>query len=363
MVAGFAHKFQRLTFEEPIAQCHRQAWTDRIKGCHEVFIDLQSRFEEVKQRCRPFEVELYQELLTALDGYEMTMQAYLATDKNYQLGKNGKLEMDSKIEWACENRRHFVLDGVCTLLDPQAAPIFDESAAFARLETFAEKKNVIHRRSSDIRRLLEEQKAGSGSSDGALDTTKIAELDNAPPLPDKSAFEKASQSDWDFDRVIYYLTHAESIRVHIPDLFASRHGICIGTELHKNLLHWLNEEVENIRARQDLKQQISRENPKSSSNDPVADSAIRESKNNGVQKPSRIPLYYALGVLDQLVKSREDTRDLIHHLGTENVEEYKKTLSTILELEEGSTPTSKMTAEVVRLGSTIAINIASKNSA
>ena len=164
-VSGFEEKFQRLTFQEPVAFCHRQAWIDRIKGCHEVLADLRDNLDRVRNRCRPYEAELYQQLLTALDGYEMTMHAYLVTERRFELGKQGQLTMPEDVQWVCETRRQIVKDAVAALLDCGRAPVFDESPAFANLETFAEKKNTIHRKRAAIRVWIAQHQDGMGDSE------------------------------------------------------------------------------------------------------------------------------------------------------------------------------------------------------
>lgn len=345
VIPDIAHKFRRLTFEEPVARCHRQAWTDRIRGCHEVFTDLQCLLGEVKERCRPFEAELYQQLLTALDGYEMTMQAYLVEDKTYGLGADGKLAIPEDIEWACENRRHIVLSAVSDLLDPQRAPVFDESAAYDQMETFAEKKSAIHRKKSQIVRWLLEHK--KREADAPLDNIKVAEFGNAPALPDKVEFERAGQSSWDFDKVIYYLTHAESIRLHLSKAVASQQGIVVGTELRKNLLRWLNDEAEKIRAKRPSQRTTPQGDLGFAFAGPVTGPLTSKSKNNSKATPSRIPMYYALGVLNELVKSHEDSGGLARRLGTDNVEEYTNILRDIIKIEVGLESQVRTRAELL----------------
>lgn len=334
VIADFAAKFHRLTFKEPVALCHRQAWTDRIKGCNQVFTDLQCRNDEVKKRCRPFQADLYDELLTALDGYEMTMQAYLVADKPFDLGKQGKLMMDDDTEWVCENRRHVVLQAMCDLLDPQTAPIFDESAAFARMETFPEKKNAIHRKKADMWRFLQEKKeAATRDNDPPLDSIPIAELDPPPALPPIDDFKRALQSSWDFDRAIYYLTHAESIRHDLPEEVAKQCGICTRPELQDALLRWLSDEVEMIRAKHHLPPQIPQEPSRHALADRNPGASAPASQDPAPAEPSRIPMYYALGVLEELVTSREQSKDPTPPLDAPTLEKYKALLREVLELE------------------------------
>jgi hypothetical protein len=334
VIAGFAAKFQRLTFKEPVALCHRQAWTDRIKGCSQVHTDLHCRTDEVKKRCRSFQADLYDELLTALDGYEMTMQAYLVTDTPFKLGAQGKLTMDANTEWVCEDRRHTVLQAVCDLLDPQSAPIFDESAAFARMETFPEKKNVIHRKKAAIWRFLQEKSAAANrKSDAPLDSIPISELDSPPALPPAADFKRALQSSWDFDRAIYFLTHAESIRHDLLEEIAQQCGICTRPELQDALLRWLNDEVEMIRAKRHVSPQIPQPPSRPETDDRTPASLALASANQAPAEPSRIPLYYALGVLEELITSREQFKDPTPPLDASTLGRHRELLPKIIELE------------------------------
>lgn len=348
VIADFAAKFQRLTFKEPVALCHRKAWTDRIKGCNQVLTDLLCRTDEVKKRCWAFQADLYDELLTALDGYEMTMQAYLVTDRPFDLGAQGKLMMNSDTEWVCENRRHIVLQAVCDLLDPQSAPIFDESAAFARMETFPEKKNVIHRKKEAIWHFLQEKKdAANRKNNAPLDSIPIAELDSPPALPAATDFKRALQSSWDFDRAIYFLTHAESIRRELPEEVAKQCGICTRPELQDALLRWLNDEVEMIRAKRPVSPQIPQESSRRAQVDRTPGSSAPVSPSQAPAEPSRIPLYYALGVLEELVTSREQSKDPTPPLNAATLEKYNALWPAIEELEGGLVSQVRSRAESI----------------
>jgi hypothetical protein len=274
-------KFRRLTFEEPVDFCHRQAWIDRIKGCHEVLTDLDGHLERVKDRCRPSEAELYQQLLAALDGYEMTMQAYLVKERRFELGKQGQLSMEEYVQWVCENRRRIVKDAVAALLDPGRAPVFDESPAFDKLETFAEKKNAIHRKKAAIRIWIAQHQA-VGDREGLSPQEKypadapgkvpdIQDWQTPPTLPAAAEFGRARMTDWDFDRIVYYATHQECLRQGFqPDGANQKYGILTGSAVEENVCSWLEDEVQKIGA-------------------------------SPTTRESRLPLYYALSVLKHLV--------------------------------------------------------------
>ncbi len=280
-VTGLEDKFRRLTFEEAVDFCHRQAWIDRIKGCHEVLTDLDGHLERVKDRCRPSEAELYQQLLAALDGYEMTMQAYLVKERRFELGKQGLLSMEEDVRWVCENRRRIVKDAVAALLDPGRAPVFDESPAFDKLETFAEKKNAIHRKKAAIRIWIAQHQA-VGDPEGLSPQEKypadapgkvpdIQDWQTPPTLPAAAEFGRARMTDWDFDRIVYYATHQECLcQGFQPDGANQKYGILTGSAVEENVCSWLEDEVQKIGA-------------------------------SPTTRESRLPLYYALSVLKHLV--------------------------------------------------------------
>jgi hypothetical protein len=289
-VGGFEEKFQRLTFQEPVDFCHRQAWIDRIKGCHEVLTDLRDNLNRVQDRCRPYEAELYQQLLTALDGYEMTMHAYLVTEKRFELGKLGQLTMPEDVQWACEDRRKIVKDAVAALLDPGRAPVFDESPAFANLETFAEKKNAIHRKRAAIRAWMKQHQGGMVDSErlspeeqNEADTLRnpaaIEDWQTSPTLPPAAEFARARMSDWDFDRVVYYVTHSECLRHSFqPKEGVQTYGILPGPEIEASVCAWLEDEVQKIGA-------------------------------SPTPKATRLPLNYALCVLEDIVAEQASLRN------------------------------------------------------
>jgi hypothetical protein len=356
VIGDFEERFRRLTFLEPVALCHRQAWIDRIKGCHEVYIDLQRYLDKVRERCRPYEAELYQQLLAALDGYEMTMHAYLANPRKFELGERGKLNMPEDVEWVCEYRRHVVLDAVAVLTDPKLAPVFEESPAFARLETFAGKKNAIHRKAAAIRRwmwLKKEVSDATGSSrcEGvrapAASDGNITQWSVTPVFPGADEFDSASESDWDFDRVVYYITHIESLRQGLSEEAARSHKILTGRNLENKVVRCLQEEIEKIRAKQRPVQARPVEQLQQSSADATARNIFSEERQStAAHVPSRIPLYYALGVVRELVeKGFSATSGMSHGLDASTVADISEALESIKLLEQGPVSQVRQRAE------------------
>jgi len=251
VLPGLEDRFARKTFDEPVAECHRQAWSDRISGCHETLHELRQELADVKQRCRPYQAELLQQVIRQMDLYEMTMQAYLIEEKVFTLRPDGKLDMPDEVRDVCERRRREVKDAVAGLLDAARAPVFDQSPVFERLETFAEKKNLIHRQAALIRRWIKEQtKGGTGNGSDRIPHAPIRPADwrAVAVLPPKESFERAISSDWCCDRIFYYITHAECVRAEFPLPDPAQYGIMGTKEISAQIAYWIEEELQRIRA-------------------------------------------------------------------------------------------------------------------
>jgi hypothetical protein len=245
VLPGLEDRFARKTFDEPVAECHRQTWSDRISGCHETLHELRQELANVKQRCRPYQIELLQQVIRQLDLYEMTMQAYLIEEKLFTLRPDGTLNIPEEIREVCERRRREVKDAVAGLLDAARAPVFDQSPVFERLETFAEKKNLIHRQAASIRRWIKEQ---TGTGDGWYVRARSADWRVPPVLPPRESFGRAISSDWCCDRIFYYITHAECVRADLPLPDPGRYGIVGTKEISAQIAYWIEEELQRIRA-------------------------------------------------------------------------------------------------------------------
>jgi hypothetical protein len=298
-VPGFEQLFQRKTFQEPLPDCHRQAWMDRLFGCHDVLENLREALGQVKRGCRPAEAALLQQVMASLDAYAMAMSAYLVHEERFPLNSDGRLELPAGAEKVCEDRRRAIKDAVAALLDPARTPVFEESPAFEKLETFAEKKHLIHRKTADIRRWIRV----SQDSDIAGDNPKVEDWRLMPTLPECGELEMARMSVWDFDRVIYYVAHSECVRRDFdPSQSTPVKGILAGTELEQNVCAWLEEEIQRIRASVE---------PKIS---------------------SRMPLGYCLGVLEDMhAKLVSAGRALQPDLASR----VAPLLKEVIELEEG----------------------------
>lgn len=311
VLPGLEDRFARKTFDEPVSECHRQAWSDRISGCHETLHELRQELANVKQRCRPYQAELLQQVIRQLDLYEMTMQAYLIEEKVFTLRQDGTLDMPDAIRDVCERRRRDVKEAVAGLLDTDRAPVFDQSPVFERLETFAEKKNLIHRQAALIRRWIKEQTKGGTADDGnPIRRVRVQPTDwrLASVLPSKDRFERAISSDWCCDRIFYYITHAECIRAGFPMPSPDRYGIIGTKEINAQVAYWIEEELQRIRA---------------------------SARPGG---PTRMPLNYVLALVLALMDSKDQKDPAPTSLGLLDdtaAERLKPCLQAVIDIEKG----------------------------
>ncbi len=180
---GFAGLFKRKTFDEPLPSCTGQRWCDRFAGALETRLTLQTSRATIESACREYVRVLFDRLLGELDGYAMDMSSFLLDEREFAVSKDGSLAIQPRgIEVACEKRRLQIKRLVSTLLDASRAPVLDQSCAFAFLETFEEKKNVIHSIEARI--------------------AEVAELE----------IGDAKASDWDLDRIGWHLVQDRLIR-------------------------------------------------------------------------------------------------------------------------------------------------------
>jgi hypothetical protein len=179
VVADFEDLFRRKTFRESMNDCLSQNWLDRYNGARDTEMKLRVHRETVRKACRSFVADVFDELVTALDAYSMGLSKLLGKPESPIDPKTGTVLFDNPgIAIACEYQRKKARSLVSRVVDERQAPILDEAFRFEIAETFEEKKRLIHRKS--------------------------AELDINGDDPVK--FDPAcANSDWDFDRILYYL--------------------------------------------------------------------------------------------------------------------------------------------------------------
>ena len=101
----------------------------------------------------PYARDLLEQLIQAADAYAMTMGALLLKERDYELNPRGDLVLlPAGVQKACEARRIEALRLHADLVADAQAPAFDESPRFDRLDTFAQRKDLVHRKEAEIRR-------------------------------------------------------------------------------------------------------------------------------------------------------------------------------------------------------------------
>src|SRR5262245_19161829 len=97
--------FQRKTFVEPFQQCVGQDWLERYEDATVTLDRLRQHAALVSAACAPYEQGLFEMLLSDLDVYATAIRGLLVTTKEFRLGREGELEMDSGTQISCEDRR------------------------------------------------------------------------------------------------------------------------------------------------------------------------------------------------------------------------------------------------------------------
>lgn len=184
IVPEFESLFRRKTFQESMYDCLSQNWLDRYNGGRDTQTKLKADQETVRKACRPFVADVFDELVAALDFYAMGLSKLLGQREFPLDDKTGRVTFDNPgIALACERQRRRIKGLVARLADEKQAPIFDEAFRFDAAETFEERKRLIHRRKAEL------------------------DKENSDPKRQEQIEAKlrlCADSDWDFDRIVYY---------------------------------------------------------------------------------------------------------------------------------------------------------------
>ncbi len=222
LISDFDQTFQRKTFNEPLHHCADQAWLARYEGARLTREALLPRLNQVRAACPHHEQELFELLLSELDGYAMALQALLLKPIEFKLDSVGELEMDEGIQTCCEDRRLAIKSIATRLLHPLDDPLTDEAVRFMAAETNEERKMIVHRLEARIRQTWEQvHEDGSKEPErrSAIDNAALGKLvagmlerqiNSAPAQEPKSTkpiqrLLQFRESSWDLDRIYYYL--------------------------------------------------------------------------------------------------------------------------------------------------------------
>ncbi|SAL07461.1 hypothetical protein AWB81_08102 [Caballeronia arationis] len=210
MLLDLESLFRRKTFDEPLDECVNQAWPARWSAARDTHKRLQDEASQLALQCRPYARDLLRQLVEAVDSYAMALELLLAP-LSFELKADGKRDIPPGLLKACEERRKDVKELISGLADPQHAPVFEDAPRFDAMESFSEKKALVHQFEAWLKR-----------------TEQVNMTDWR--LKQAASTPSARTSRWDFDRVAFYLCE-EFKEVSLP-----------------NAVDWLRVELEKARA-------------------------------------------------------------------------------------------------------------------
>src|SRR5262249_47536729 len=142
--------------------------------------------DTVRKACRPFIADVFDDLVSALDSYAMGLSKLIGRPEASIDRETGRVVFESPgLAFACEQQRTRIRRLASRLVDDRLAPILDEAFQFENAEIFEEKKRLIHRKTADLASY-------------------------------RKAIAAGADSDWDFDRTMYYVSQ-ENEDVDVQD--------------------------------------------------------------------------------------------------------------------------------------------------
>ena len=199
LIADLEKLFQRKTFNEPLHRCSDLAWIRRYDGARVTKDTLETHLQRVKAACKPHERQLFELLISELDGYAMTIQSLLLTPRVFDLNDEGELNVDAGIRTCCEDRRLAIRSLSGRLLHPLDDPLREEAVRFMAAETHEERKMIVHRIEGAVRKQRELVFEKSTTREPATTERALKRLcGKQKPVEFRS-------SSWDLDRIYFYL--------------------------------------------------------------------------------------------------------------------------------------------------------------
>ncbi len=140
ILPDFEELFRRKTFQERLHDCLSQDWIERYNGARDTQLKLKRHVDTVRQACRPFIADVFDELVGALDSYAMGLSKLVGRPDSPIDPETGMLVFESRgLAIACERQRTTIRRLVSRLVDERLAPVLDEAFRFEAAETFEEK--------------------------------------------------------------------------------------------------------------------------------------------------------------------------------------------------------------------------------
>ena len=213
LIPEFETWFQRKTFEEPVRQCVDQTWIQRYDGARQTHDRVARELKAVKETCHRYQVDLYERLVSAIDGYAMAVRALLVRAEPFSLGASGELEISDGVVRACDDRREYITTLVTRILDPLAVAVIGDAATFWLTDSFEQKKMIVHRIEHALLVRRDRNSGNTSSESGTVGDERSKGLPSngtAPAGPDAGLPPDLDASNligssWDLDRIVGYL--------------------------------------------------------------------------------------------------------------------------------------------------------------
>ena len=195
VVADFRGLFQRKTFDEELKECTNQTWVDRYVGARETQKKLEGCKDIVGRACEPYQKELFNQLVSTIDGYAGLMKGLLIQERRFSFTGAGEVDFTrardghphaggEAVSPAVERRLKQIKRLVFLLDTPAAAAVTEEAVEFSRLSVHAERKEVVRAKQRAI-------------EDGELNLTE-------------TQIVRCRESIWELDRIVFYLWEENS---------------------------------------------------------------------------------------------------------------------------------------------------------
>ena len=92
VIPDFATLFQRKTFDEPLNECTDQTWAVRFAGARETVKVLEKSKELVGRVCEPRQTELFNRLVSTVDGYASLIKEKLLAERRFADTEAGQVD-------------------------------------------------------------------------------------------------------------------------------------------------------------------------------------------------------------------------------------------------------------------------------
>ena len=89
---GFQTLFSSRTFQEPLEEGTDQAWISRYDDKRGASMAIRRHLPAVEKCCEPWQLWLYQKLLSQLDGYTLDIRENLIEERRFELSDEVKVD-------------------------------------------------------------------------------------------------------------------------------------------------------------------------------------------------------------------------------------------------------------------------------